>query len=108
MVQLQKDLSKIEAAGTQIIGISYDPVEQLAKFSEKKSIAFPLLSDPESTAIKAYGLLNKEAKGKQAGIPYPGTFVLDSEGVVRAKLFRQGPLARHTTDELVKAAEGIK
>ena len=108
MVQLQKDLKKIEAAGVQVVGISYDAVDVLAKFTEKKDIAFPLLSDPDSKTIIAYGLLNNEAKGKQAGIPYPGTYVLDKDGVVRAKLFREGPLARHTTDELVKASQDVK
>ena len=108
MVQLQKDLKKIEGTGIQVVGISYDAVDVLAKFSEKKGITFPLLSDPESKTIIAYSLLNKEAKGKQTGIPYPGTYVLDKDGVVRAKLFREGPLARHGTDELMKASQEVK
>ena len=35
LIQLQADLKEIEAAGVQIIGISYDPVEDLAKFTEQ-------------------------------------------------------------------------
>ena len=50
-------------------------------------------------------MLNKEAKGKQAGIPYPGTFVIDSQGVIRAKLFNEGYSKRHSSEELIKAAQ---
>ena len=92
-----------------MLAISYDSVEVLAKFAEKRKITFPLLSDAGSKTIKAYGLLNKEAKGaKIEGIPYPGTMVLDQKGVIRAKLFLDGYKERHATEELIKAAEAIK
>jgi peroxiredoxin len=42
---LQADLKDIEAAGIQIIGVSYDSVEDLAKFAEKRKISFLPLSD---------------------------------------------------------------
>jgi peroxiredoxin len=80
----------------------------LGKFSDKNKIGYPLLSDPDSKAIKDYGLLNKEAKGKQAGIPHPGTLVLDSGGVIRAKVFFDNIAKRHSVEELIKAAESVK
>ena len=92
----------------QIVGISYDPVDVLAKFTEKNMITFPLLSDIDSKTIAAYHLKNKEAKGMAEGTPYPGTFVVDKDGVVRAKLFFEGVFKRHTADDLLKAAESVK
>ena len=80
----------------------------LAKFTQTNKITFPLLSDPESKTIKAYGILNREEKGKSAGVPYPGTYVVDKNGVVRAKLFHEGPFQRHTIDDLLKAAAEVK
>jgi peroxiredoxin len=91
-----------------VVGISYDSVDVLKEFAEKHKITFPLLSNPDSTAIKAYGLLDKSAKGKQEGIPYPGTFVVDKDGVIRAKLFHEGPFQRHTPDDLLQAAKEVK
>jgi peroxiredoxin len=85
------------------VAVSYDPVDVLAKFAGKRDITFPLLSDPDSKVIVAYGLLNKEAKGKTKGIPYPGTFLIDKDGVIRAKLFLDGYRQRHSTEELLKA-----
>ncbi len=81
----------------------------LAKFADKHKITFPLLSDPDSKTISAYGLLNKEAKDtKVEGIAYPGTMLLDKDGAIRAKLFVEGYKERHSTDELIKAAKSIK
>jgi len=107
-VQLQADLKKFEAAGVQVVGISYDSVDVLAKFADRRKITFPLLSDPGSKTIRAYDLLNKEAKGKAEGVPYPGTFLIDKDGVIRAKLFLDGYRERHTTDALLKAAAMMK
>jgi peroxiredoxin len=61
-VQLQNDIESIEAAGIQIIGISYDSVEILKEFADKKEISFRLLSDPDNKTIEAYGVLNEGAK----------------------------------------------
>jgi peroxiredoxin len=83
-------------------------VDVLKTFAEKQKITFPLLSDPDHKTIDAYGLLNKEAKGKQEGIPYPGTMIVDKGGVIRAKLFFDGPYKRHATADIVKAAGEIK
>ena len=101
-------MKKIDTAGIQVVAISYDSVEVLAKFTGKHKIGFPLLSDFGSKTIGAYGLLNKDAKGKLEGIPYPGTFLIDKEGVIRAKLFLEGYKDRHSTEDLIKAATAIK
>ena len=77
MVQLQSSLKEISATGAQVVGISYDAVDILKRFSDDKKISFPLLSDPESKTIDAYGIRNKEAPARVNGIPYPGTFVLE-------------------------------
>jgi len=111
---LQKELAVIEAAGIRVVGVSYDSVEVLKGFTDKQKITFPLLSDPDSKVIAAYALRNKEMAGKKFGkidldgVPYPGTFIVDSDGVIRAKLFVDGFRERHSIQELVKAAEGLK
>ena len=105
---MQKDIKSLTDAGVVVVGISYDSVEVLEKFAKDQKITFPLLSDPDHTTIAVYGLLNKDAKGKQEGIAYPGTMILDREGVIRAKLFHKGFITRHEPAEIVKAAKEIK
>jgi peroxiredoxin Q/BCP len=105
---LQRDVESIEEAGVQIVGISYDSPAALKRFSDLQKISFPLLSDPESKTIDAYHIRNEAARGKAEGVPHPGTFILDREGVIRAKLFLDGYRDRHTTAALVEAAKGVK
>jgi peroxiredoxin len=105
---LQRDLKAFDDAGVQIVGISYDNPAALKKFSDGAKITFPLLSDPESKTIDAYHIRNEAAKGRAEGVPNPGTFVVDREGVIRAKLFLEGYRDRHTTEALVEAAGAVK
>ena len=111
---MQKDLKAIEDAGVRVVGVSYDSVEVLKGFADKQKITFPLLPDPDSKVIASYALRNEETAGKKMGkidldgVPYPGTLIVDRDGVVRAKLFVDGDRERHSTDELVKAAEGLR
>ena len=44
------------ARGVAVIGISKDSVSYHAKFAEKHGLPFILLSDPDLSAIKAYGV----------------------------------------------------
>lgn len=104
LVKLQDGLAAIEAAGLELVAISYDPVETLARFTEARSIGFTLLSDPGSATIKAWELLNEEAAGKGNGIPHPMTYVVGSDGIIKAKLGHEGYRNRHSVEELVAAA----
>jgi peroxiredoxin len=103
-------LSKFEEAGVQVVAISYDSVDKLKAFAEKNSIGFTMLSDQGSKTLDAYGIRNKEVKAgtMQDGIPYPGTFLLDKDGVVRAKFFLEGYRERIADEEVLKAAQEIK
>jgi peroxiredoxin len=105
---LQRDLKSIEAAGIQIVGISYDDTKALKTFSDRMKIAFPMLSDPGSQTIDAYHIRNKAARGRAEGVPNPGTFILDQHGVIRAKLFLEGYRVRHSAEELIQAAKAVK
>ena len=105
---MQRDLKSIEEAGVQIVGISYDSPAVLKRFSDRQKITVPLLSDPESKTIDAYHIRNEAARGKAEGVPNPGTFILDREGVIRSKLFLEGYRQRHTTEALIEAAKAIK
>ena len=84
-------------------------METLKAFSDKNEIAYPLLSDEGSKTIDAYGIRNKQMDRFErfTGVPHPGTYLLDGEGVIRAKLFLERYQERHTTDVLVEAAKEI-
>jgi peroxiredoxin len=90
LVQLQANLKELEATGGQVVAISYDSTAILSRFAAKHSIAYPLLSDVGNKTINAYGILNREAPERVKGIPYPGTFIVGTDGIIRAKFFLEG------------------
>lgn len=87
--------------------ISYDKVDVLAGFAATHGIAYALLSDEGSQAIRALGLLNEQVYEQHAaygiakdegdwGVPYAGVFVLDERGYVLQKRFPQSYRERET------------
>ena len=108
-MKLQASLNDIKAANIQVVAVSYDSQETLKEFSAGAEIEFPLLADPTSAVIDAYGIRNHdvEAGSRQDGIPHPGTFVVDADGVIRAKLF-YSVRHRHAPQELIDIVNGLK
>jgi hypothetical protein len=126
-VELQERVDELRARGLGVAAISYDSPEILAAFSRARGITFPLLSDPGSRTIKAFGILNTvvdEAFGPDAsdpavaadvrkyvsggrpgaamaGIPFPGTFILNRSGRVTSRVFEESYIERNTVGNIM-------
>lgn len=88
--------------------MSYDDERVLARFAKKRDIGFPLLSDAGSKTIDAYGVRNREVPDPRIdGVPHPGTFIVDREGVIRAKLFHEGYKERHVSEQIIEAVKNL-
>ena len=69
--------------GVEVIGISKDSVASHVKFAEKHQLPFVLLSDPELTAIQAYGVWQeKKLYGKLSMGVVRTTFLIDEKGKI--------------------------
>ena len=126
-MELQSRLEEIRKRGLGVAGISYDPVETLARFSKAQGIAFPLLADAGSATIKRYGILATVAdevygpngndpdvqadlkkyvtinamNERHRGIPYPGTFMVDAQGRVTSRFFEEFYRERSTVSSML-------
>ena len=87
LVQLQAAKSRFDQQGIKLAGISYDNVDILKFFSQRKNIEFPLLADPESQIIRRYKVLNNDGVNRNLGMARPGYFFIDPNGVIREKFF---------------------
>lgn len=75
-----EDFKKINAV---VIGVSKDSAASHQKFAEKYGLPFILLSDPELTAIQAYGVWQeKKNYGKVSMGVVRSTFVIDENGII--------------------------
>ena len=74
---------EFQALDTVVIGISKDSVASHQKFAQKHELPFILLSDPELTAIQAYGVWQeKKNYGKVSMGVVRSTFVINADGVI--------------------------
>lgn len=68
---------------TVVIGVSKDSAASHQRFAEKYALPFILLSDPELTAIQAYGVWQeKKNYGKVSMGVVRTTFVIDEHGMI--------------------------
>jgi hypothetical protein len=97
-VELQGRYDEIRKQGLGLIAISYDPPETLRKFADSRGIRFALISDPGSAIIRRFGILNEQEEPgtRSYGIPHPGTFIVDRQGVVTARFFEDAYQERYT------------
>lgn len=73
----------LQQHGYAVVGVSPDSPEKLARFAEKESLPFPLLSDPDKEMLSAYGAYGeKKNYGKTVVGVIRSTFVLDETGVL--------------------------
>jgi hypothetical protein len=95
---LENEKAKFEKQGMKVAAISFDSPALLAEFAKRRSITYPLLSDNDSQVIRAFDLLNEEFPKDHVwfGIPHPGTYVLNPQGVVTAKYFEADYRERYT------------
>ena len=76
-------LESLRAAGYEVLGISPDKPEKLAKFRERDALTITLLSDPSKETLAAWGAFGeKKLYGKVVEGVIRSTVVVDEDGKV--------------------------
>ena len=82
------NLASLRAQGYEVLGISPDKPEKLAKFREKESLRVTLLADPDKAVLEAYGAYGeKKLYGKTVVGVIRSTIVVDESGNVERALY---------------------
>lgn len=91
LIDINTGVAEIEKRGYHLAGLSYDSPEILQAFTLKRHLTYTLLSDPKSEIIDRYNLRDPQyPPGSRAyGVPRPIIFVLDPQGVIKAKLYEE-------------------
>ncbi|HEY3693072.1 MAG: mycoredoxin-dependent peroxiredoxin [Pseudonocardiales bacterium] len=90
--QLRDDLAAF--TDVQVLAVSVDSVYTLKAWSNQRGYDFPLLADfwPHGKVAQDYGVFND-----RAGIANRGTFLVDTDGVIRFAEMKQPGEARDQT-----------
>jgi peroxiredoxin len=86
LCELRDNIEAFETAGVRLLAVSTDPMFSLKAFAEKEGYGFDLLSDfwPHGAVASAYGVFNADR-----GMAVRGSFLIDSNGVVRWSVVNQ-------------------
>jgi len=98
-----------EAAGAKLYVLSYDEADALADFKKAHGTTFTMLSDPDSEVIRSFGILNATIADDDHpwyGIPYPGVYITDSDGIIVEKFFENNFTVRPGPEQLLAAVRG--
>lgn len=82
MCRFRDDLSRLSTLGAQVIGISADTPFVQAEFARQNKLTFPLLSDFNHQAMKAFGVYDGNFLGLLDGTAKRSVFVLNGKGTV--------------------------
>lgn len=77
MKSFQSQLSQLEAADTQVLGVSMDSPFSNKAWADQIGVTFPLLSDWGGAVTREYGLYNSSYKA-----PRRATFLIGKDGKV--------------------------
>ena len=82
------NLTELGDAGLDVVGISPDKPEKLAKFRDAQGLTFPLLSDVDKEVLTAWGAFGeKQMYGKTVTGVIRSTFLVDPDGKIEQALY---------------------
>jgi peroxiredoxin len=92
--QLSNDLAEFQNSAVQVLAVSVDSVFTLKAWADQQGYDFPLLSDfwPHGKVAQDYGVFNDKK-----GFANRGTFLVDTNGVIRFAELNQPGEARDQT-----------
>jgi peroxiredoxin len=77
------DMSVYNEMDTEVLAISIDTTNSLARYKEDNQFNFHLLSDFNKEVIRAYDVIYEEFGKGMRGVAKRAVFVLDGEGIIR-------------------------
>lgn len=81
---LRDSMAELNNLGVKVIGISGDSPEKLLKFQQKHQLNFDLLSDPDFTVCKSYGVYGeKKFMGKTFNGIIRTSFLISPNGEIQ-------------------------
>ena len=80
--ELRDLIGQFDELHTKVVGASFDTIEENRKFADAQGFPFPLLSDPEHVAGRAYEV-ERTAQDRYAQYPLRYSYLIDPNGVIR-------------------------
>jgi peroxiredoxin Q/BCP len=104
-IEFSKLRAEFKKAGTEVLGVSADPVTAQDKFKKKHDLGIALLSDEPHKMLEAYGAWGKKSMyGKSFMGIIRTTFLIDADGRI-ARIWPKVRVNGHAAEVLAAAKE---
>jgi peroxiredoxin len=108
MCTFRDSISRFNEMDAQVVGISVDGPFANKAFASQNNLQFPLLSDFNRVALRAYGVLHESFAGVTAySAAKRSVFVLDKSGTIRYAWVSDNPGVEPNYDEVAKAVSSL-
>ncbi|MGF3521596.1 MAG: peroxiredoxin [Candidatus Bathyarchaeia archaeon] len=109
MCAFRDSMARLINLKAQVLGVSVNDPFSNREFAEKNRLSFPILSDYNREAIKAYGVLAENFAGlKGYTAAKRSIFVVDGQGTIRYVWVTENPTVEPNYKEVEEVLEKIK
>jgi len=101
---LQLRIEDIRSNGARLAAVSVDPVARNLELASQHGFDFPILSDPDAEAARAFGVFHPGAGPGGSDLARPATFIFTG-GQLRWRNLTDNYRIRPRPEELLRALE---
>jgi peroxiredoxin len=105
-VDANRHLAQFRALGINVVSVSVDDVQEIAKFAAAQKIEYPMLADPTGDINQSLGIRDEQypVGSAQFGVPRPTLYVVDRSGVIRLRYMEPTYRTRPDLDAVLRDA----
>ena len=107
MCSIRDGFNEFKELNATVVAVSIDSPFVLGRWKEELSLPYPLLSDFNKTAGRAYGAFHEEL-GPLKGVDKRAAFIIDKTGMIRYTWVSDDPGVMPDIAEIKKALDNIK
>jgi peroxiredoxin len=109
LVDANRHLAQFRALGLNVVSVSVDEVEEVAKFSRAQKIDYPMLADPKGDINLSLGIRDEQypVGSAQFGVPLPILYVVDRSGTIRLRYMEPTYRTRPDLDAVLRDAAAL-
>ncbi len=107
MCAIRDGFSELEVLDAEVVAVSTDSPFVLAKWKEELGLQYPLLSDFNKVAGRAYGAFHEEL-GPLRGVDKRAAFIIDTSGKIAWEWISDDPGVLPDLDEIMDKLDEMK
>ena len=109
LVDANRHLEQFRALGLNVVSVSVDEVEEIAKFAAEQKVGYPMLADPKGNINLDLGIRDEQypVGSAQFGVPRPILYVVDRSGTIRLRYMEPTYRTRPDLDAVLRDAAAL-